>query len=435
LRKLEEKYPRELVVIGVHSGKFPAEKDTENIRKAVMRHGIRHPVVNDAEFKIFSAYGARGWPHLVLVDPEGAVVGQIGGEGHFEVLDTNISKLIETFDKQGKIDRKEIRFRMDEEKTAGLRFPAKIFASADRLFISDSGHHRIVIADHEGKVQAVVGTGKAGATDGAYDRAQFHRPHGLFAEGDWLYVADTENHLIRRVDLKEKRVDTLAGTGKQVYGDASGDARKVPLNSPWDVLVHAGGLYVAMAGNHAIWRMDLAKRTIGPFAGDGRETLEDGSNGSASFNQPSGLAILDGKLYVADSEVSGVREVDLDPEGETRTIVGTGLFKFGDVDGIGKAALLQHVMHVVAWEDRLLVADSYNHKIKTVTPKTRESRTFLGDGQRGADDGLKARFNEPGGLAIAGGKLFIADTNNHVIRVVELTTKKVSTLSIQLLEK
>ena len=216
-----------------------------------------------------------------------------------------------------------------------------------------------------------------------------------------------------------------------MYGSDSGEARKVPLNSPWDVIVKDGALYVAMAGNHAIWKMDLAKRVIGPFAGDGREMLEDGPHGSESFNQPSGLAILHGKLYVADSEVSGVREVDLDPEGNTRTIVGTGLFKFGDVDGVGNAALLQHVLHVVAWEDRLLVADSYNHKIKIVDPKTREAKTFLGDGKKGVDDGSKPRFNEPGGLAIVGNRLFVADTNNHKIRVVDLKRLVVQSLELQ----
>ena len=430
MRKLEEKFPRELAVIGVHSAKFTNEKDTENLRKAVLRHEIRHPVVNDADFKIFRAYGARGWPHLVLIDPEGRIVGQTGGEGNYEVLETNIKQLIEKFDKEGKIDRKELRFRIEEEKTAGLRFPGKVFATADRLFISDTGHHRIVIADHEGKVQAVVGSGTAGAKDGEFAVAQFHQPQGLTLDGDSLYVADVENHLVRRIDLKEKRVSTIAGTGKQVYGRDSGDARKVPLNSPWDVIVNGGVLYIAMAGNHAIWAMDLAKGTIGPFAGDGRETLEDGPHRSASFNQPSGLTIIGDKLYVADSEVSGVREVDLDPRGETRTVVGTGLFDFGDVDGVGDAARLQHVLHVAAWDGKLLVADAYNHKIKVIDPKTRESKTFLGDGKRGADDGAKSRFNEPAGLAIAGGKLFIADTNNHAIRVVDLASGKASTMAI-----
>ena len=431
MRKLEEKFPRELVVIGVHSGKFTAEKDTENIRKAVMRHGLKHPVVNDADFKIFSAYGARGWPHLVLVDPEGRIVGQTSGEGNYEVLENNISRLIEKFDKDKKLDRRELKFKMDEEKTAGLRFPAKVFATADRLYISDTGHHRIVVADHDGRVTEIIGAGSAGAADGPYDKAQFHQPHGVWVDEDKLYVADTENHVIRRVDLKQKKVETLAGTGKQVYGRDSGPARKVPLNSPWDVLVKGHDLYIAMAGNHAIWSMELLEGTIGPLAGDGRETLEDGPNPGASFNQPSGLTLLGGKLYVADSEVSGIREVSLGPNGETRTIVGTGLFKFGDEDGIGDRAKLQHVMHVVAWKDQLLVADSYNHKIKVVDPQTREAKTFLGDGQRGADDGEKPRFNEPCGLAILGDRLFVADTNNHKIRVVDLKSRAVQTLELK----
>ena len=418
-------------MIGVHSAKFANEKDTDNIRKAVMRHGIRHPVVNDADFKIFRAFGAGGWPHLVLVDPEGRLVGQVGGEGNYEVLESNIKSLVEKFDKQGKIDRTELRFKLEEEKTAGLRFPGKVFATADRLFISDTGHHRIVIADHEGRTQAVIGTGVAGSADGQFDKAQFHQPQGLFLDGDYVYVADVENHKIRRIDLKGKLVTTIAGTGKQVYGRESGDALKVPLNSPWDVIVKDGTLYIAMAGNHAIWAMDLAKGKIGPLAGDGREALEDGPHRRASFNQPSGLAILGDKLYVADSEVSGIREVDLDPKGETRTIVGTGLFDFGDVDGVGDAARLQHVLHVAAWNGKLLVADSYNHKIKLVDPKSRESKTFLGDGKRGAETGAKARFSEPAGLTVIAGKLFVADTNNHRIAIADLTTREVRTLELK----
>ena len=397
----------------------------------MLRHEIRHPVVNDSDFKIFKAFGARGWPHMVLVDPEGNMVGQVGGEGKYEVLDANIKRLVETFDKDGKIDRAEITFRLEEEKTPHLRFPGKIAATDDLLYIADSGHHRIVITDHAGEVKEVIGNGKAGSDDGEYSDAQFHQPQGLAVSGDELFVADTENHVLRRIDLKAKRVSTIAGTGKQVYGNRSGSAREVPLNSPWDVLLHESTLFIAMAGNHAIWSMDLAKGTIGPFAGDGRETLADGPHRRASFNQPSGLAVIGDKLYVADSEVSGVRELDLEPPGATRTVVGTGLFDFGDVDGVGDAARLQHVLHVSAWEGKLLVADAYNHKIKLLDPKTRAVKSFLGDGKRGSEDGDKPRFNEPSGLAVAGGRLYVADTNNHSIRVIDLARKTVSTLQIK----
>lgn len=388
-------------------------------------------MVNDADFKIFKAFGARGWPHMVLIDPEGNMVGQVGGEGKYEVLETNIKRLVESFDKDGKIDRAEISFRLEEEKTPHLRFPGKIAATEDLLYVSDSGHHRIVITDPSGQVKEVIGSGKPGLEDGPFASARFNQLQGLAARDDELFVADTENHVIRRIDLKGKRVTTIAGTGKQVYGNRSGPARAVPLNSPWDVALHGSTLFIAMAGNHAIWAMDLEKGTIAPFAGDGRETLEDGPHRRASFNQPSGLAIIGDKLYVADSEVSGVREVDLDPKGETRTVVGKGLFDFGDLDGVGDAARLQHVLHVAAWEGKLLVADAYNHKIKVLDPKRREVKTFLGDGKRGTDDGEKPRFNEPSGLAVIGGKLYVADTNNHLIRVIDLARKSVSTLQIR----
>jgi len=419
------------VVIGVHSAKFTNEKDSDNIRKAVMRHEIRHPVVNDADFKIFKAFNARGWPHFVLIDPEGNIAGQAGGEGIYDAFEKAIAKIVETFDKKGKIDRREIVFKVEEERTPQLRFPGKIAATADLLFISDTGHHRIVVTDHSGQVKEVFGSGTPGLQDGDAASARFNQPQGLCVRNQELFIADTENHVIRRIDLKEKRVSTIAGNGKQVYGEKSGEAKSVPLNSPWDVLVRGETLFIAMAGNHAIWALDLSTGTIGPFAGDGRETLQDGPHRQASFNQPSGLAALGDKLYVADSEVSGIREVDLNPQGETRTVVGTGLFDFGDVDGVGDAARLQHVLHVAAWEGKLLVADAYNHKIKRIDPKTRRVETFLGDGKRGADDGDQPRFNEPSGLAVVGGKLFVADTNNHAIRVVDLATRKVTTLAIK----
>jgi len=170
---------------------------------------------------------------------------------------------------------------------------------------------------------------------------------------------------------------------------------------------------------------------VEPHAGDSRERLKDGPLLSASFNQPSGLAVLNGKLYVADAEISGVREVDMDPEGSVRTLVGVGLFDFGDVDGVGDAVRLQHVLAVCADDNKILVADAYNHKIKMLDPATRRVTTLLGDGKQGSRDGVQPRFNEPSGLAVAGRTLFVADQNNHVIRRVDLDTMQVDTLDVR----
>jgi sugar lactone lactonase YvrE len=163
-----------------------------------------------------------------------------------------------------------------------------------------------------------------------------------------------------------------------------------------------------MAGSHQIWTVDTNGEAA-PFAGSAAEAIVDGPRASSAFAQPSGLATDGASLLVADSESSAIRRIDLE-SGDVRTIVGTGLFDFGLRDGVGDEARLQHPLGI-AWRDGLLyIADAYNGAIRIVDPRTREATTWLG-----ADAGLW----EPGGLAIAGDRVWIADTNNH--RIVRAT--------------
>jgi hypothetical protein len=433
LKRLERKYAKELMVIGVHSAKFTNEKDSDAIRNAILRHGLEHPVVNDAEFKIFRAYGAKGWPHFVLVDPEGGLVGQTGGEGRYDVLDGAIAKLVRAFDE--KIDRKPRTFTLEKSKVkdGALSYPGKIVATAERLYIADTNHNRIVVADPAGKVLEVVGGSEEGFKDGDFKAARFFQPQGLALRGESLFVADTENHSIRKIDFETKTVKTIAGTGKQRWSiDVSGPGTTVGLNSPWDLALEGTNLFIAMAGNHQIWKLDLKSGVVGPFSGSGHEDIEDGAHAKAKYAQPSGLSIMNGKLYVADSEVSGLREVDLDSAGGARTIVGMGLFEFGDKDGAGDEVRMQHVIGVHGAGGKLYVCDSYNHKIKRVGPGTRAVTTLYGSGHPGHQDGdgQGAEFWEPGGLAVAGERLYVADTNNHAVRVVDLRSGEVRTLAI-----
>jgi hypothetical protein len=430
LHRLERKYPKELVVIGVHSAKFENEKDSESIRQAILRHDLEHPVVNDANFAIFNAYGARGWPHFTLIDPEGNIIGSTSGEGNYETFVKAIDATIRKFD--AKIDRKEKTWALEKAKeTPGaLAFPGKILATASRLFIADSHHNRVVITDLSGRIQDAVGGPEEGLQDGSYAQARFNAPQGLALREETLYVADCDNHAIRAVDLRSKTVKTVAGTGKQQWHGPGGSALEAGLNSPWDLAIDGDRLFIAMAGNHQIWLLDLAAARIGPFSGSGGEKLLDGPHPSACFSQPSGLSLGNGHLYVADAEVSGVREVDLDPKGKVRTLLGTGLFDFGDKDGVGDEARQQHVMGVLWHQGQLYIADAYNHKIKVVNPSTRAVRTFLGDGTKGKSDGKAARFQEPSGLSAWGDRLYIADTNNHQIRICDLKTGAVSTLPV-----
>jgi sugar lactone lactonase YvrE len=435
LKKLEAKYANQLVVIGVHSAKFQNEKETENIRRIILRYEIEHPVYNDSEYAVWQSYGVRAWPTQVLIDPAGYVIGGVSGEGHYEVIDQAIAKTIEEFRKKGELNEEPLKLVLERAKVGELplAFPGKIHADAsrDRLFIADSNHNRIVITKLDGTLVETVGTGETGAVDGAFDKATFYRPQGLALAGDNLYVADTENHLIRRVDLKSRTVETIAGTGQQSREYfQTGQARSVALSSPWDLQLVGRTLYIAMAGPHQIWQMDLDKNEVSTFAGSGREARLDGQLLKSGFAQPSGIA-TDGKtLYVADSESNIIRAIDI-AEGTVKTLVGGDLFEFGDVDGSGDDVRLQHPLGLISFGDKLLIADTYNHKIKQLDPKRKSVTSLLGTGKPGQSDGTSPSFYEPGGLALANDTLYIADTNNHAFRVADLKTKATSTLRIK----
>jgi thiol-disulfide isomerase/thioredoxin len=440
LAKLEKKYKNELVVIGVHSAKFENEKVTENIRKAILRYEISHPVVNDASMKIWRNYEVSSWPTLYVIDPEGYVVARGAGEGLYEGLDRAVAKLIEVHKAKKTLDEKPRRFelaRFSEKGDSPLFFPGKILADgpSKRLFIADSTHHRIVITDLEGKKIAIAGDGEPGWIDGPFDKAQFNDPQGMALKGETLYVADRKNHLIRALNLKERTVATVAGTGKQGQNREFGGAPlRTGLNSPWDLHLRGDTLYIALAGNHQIWTLNLTKQELEPYAGNGAERITDGAfAGRSSFAQPSGLASDGNVLYVADSEGSVIRLVGLDGKGEVKTFIGyecrDNLFDFGDKDGVGDAVRLQHALGVAFHDGKLYIADTYNSKIKVVDPAKQSCTTLLGGEREGWLAG--PLFNEPAGLSVAGDKMYVADTNAHRIRVVDLKTKKVSTLKLQ----
>ena len=441
LAKLEEKYKNELVVIGVHTAKFDAERDTENIRRKVREYRIKHPVVNDANQVIWRHFGVQSWPTLVLLDANGKYLGGVSGEGHYDELDQVIGKLVQQHKAKGDLNLTPLKFSAEMERPSNgpLLFPGKVLADSKgkRLFVSDTGHNRIIQTDLEGANPIVIGDGEQGFEDGAFEKARFNRPQGMCLDGEMLYVADTENHAIRALDLKEHGVATIAGIGSQSPRmqaiPFSGPAKATALSSPWDIVRIPGerALYIAMAGPHQIWRLDLDSYAIGVFAGSGYENILDGPPDSARFAQPSGLATDGENLYVADSEVSGVREITGIPSKEpfVRTIVGTGLFDFGDRDGRGPIVRLQHCLGVAYGDGHLYIADSYNNKIKVCTPKTQSVKSLVGSHKPGDSDD-PPHFYEPGGLSVAGSNLYVADTNNHKIRVVDLKTNAVKTLAL-----
>lgn len=475
LRELERRYADRLVVIGVHSAKFPEEQATEAVRQAVRRHGIRHPVVNDAAFQIWQAYACRAWPTLMFIDPRGKVIGRHEGEFEAGQLARVIEAMLAEFEANGWLSPEPLELgdagpaaQMAPAEAGPLAFPGKVLADRrgrGHVTIADSNHHRLVImglAVMDGAVHHVVGGPDPGLQDSLPAEARFNWPQGMAIDERTgvLYVADTENHCIRRVSPADGRVTTIAGTGRQARELVQGgEAREVDLSSPWDLALlpdptagpplepgshedphdDRGVLFIAMAGLHQLWALDLARGIIGPYAGSGREALVDGPREAACFAQPSGLSLdlVHRRLFVADSETSALRVIELDT-GQVATLIGAGLFEFGDIDGPAETARLQHPLGVCYWHDdprgpSVLIADTYNHKIKRYDLLFREVRTLVGAGApAGYEDGPaeQARFSEPGGLSLAGNQLFVADTNNHRVRVVNLQTLDTGTLAI-----
>ena len=435
LRKLERKYAEELTVIGVHSAKFPNEKEKENLYKAVQRHELEHPVVNDAEFLVWQQFTCRAWPTMMFIDPAGKVIGKHEGEISFDDLDRLLGSMVAEFDAAGLLQRGRLALDPSPEPDTPLSFPGKVLVNeaSNRLFIADTNHNRIVVATPDGQVTQVIGSGSAGLVDGDFAAAQFNHPQGMTLQGDTLYVADTENHALRALDLGQGTVTTIAGTGQQGRrGTDMGPGLGTELASPWDVVHNDGKLYVAMAGCHQLWVMNLDEGTIGPYAGTGGESITDGLLAQATLAQPSGITTDSNRLYFADSETSSIRSAELDPKGRVRTIVGLGLFEFGDRDGEGHLVRLQHPLGITVHEGMLYITDSYNHKIKQIDPIHRRANTLVGLGHAGMADGGPgvAAFSEPGGLSIAAGKMYIADTNNHLIRVADMATWQVTTLEL-----
>ena len=436
LRKLERKYASELVVVGVHSAKFPTEKETDSLIAAVRRCELEHPVINDAEFRVWQQYSCRAWPTLMFIDPRGNVIGKHEGELTFEQFDQLLGGMVAEFDELGIMRRSPLPTTPPRGPESDLSFPGKVLAdeTGGRLFIADTNHNRIVVSSFYGDVRQVIGSGEEAFIDGPLAVSAFNHPQGMAIDGDVLYVADTENHAIRRIDLEAGVVETIAGTGEQGYernGRRLGSS--YALSSPWDVVLHNGVIYIAMAGIHQLWSLELETGMVGPYAGSGREAITDGPLATSALAQPSGITTDGERLYFADSETSSIRNCDLSPGGSVRTLIGLGLFEFGDVDGEDFRVRMQHPIGITHHDGVLYVADTYNHKIKRVLPKTRSAFTVAGTGSPGHVDGpfAQARFAEPSGLSITNGKMYIADTNNHSIRVADMETSEVATLQLE----
>lgn len=418
MRKLEERFASEIVVIGVHSGKYHAERVTDRIRHASRRLGAEHPIVNDRQFRVWRSHAVSAWPTLVVIDPAGYVVGAHVGEFTSEMLAPFIDSMIAAADLKGTLDRKPFVLNPDPEATGVmLRYPGKVTIDGQRFAISDSGNNRVIVGNLSTGGRAMTTVREIGGVLGFADgRApMFNSPQGLCFRGDVLYVADAGNHAIRAIDLESGEVTTIAGNGRQLRTRADREERA--LSSPWDVTVRDEMLYIAMAGTHQIWTLDLSTGALRVHAGSGGEDIRDGRGTEALLAQPMGITSGKNVLYFADAESSAIRSADFESQPNIRTITGTGLFDFGDVDGNGDDVRMQHQQSVaVAPNGKLLVADSYNDSLKWLDPQSRSATTWV------------TGLNEPSGVTCGDSYAYVADTNAHRIATVAYDTGDVGEL-------
>jgi len=461
-----------VVVLGVHSAKFNNEKLHTNILSAVLRYDICHAVVNDPNAIIWNQMSIQCWPTFVIISPEGKVLLYLVGEGHRDVLLKFVDIALEYYKGKDCISNHDIPIKLARHSLISevLQFPGKLAVSptGNEITIADTGHHRIIVVTKNGIITHTIGTGQPGLRNGSFDIVQFNSPQGLVWNKQCIYVADTENHALRKINLETYEVSMISGTGVQGNDkDGGKDACKQEISSPWDVLIGpAPGtdvtctdencLYIAMAGTHQIWcyfledgpwlkKSSQKQHVCLRFAGSGNEENRNNSYPhKAAFAQPSGFTLATVKeqkvLYIADSESSSVRKVDVKTGVVTACVGGeldpTNLFAYGDVDGKGVVAKLQHPL-AVAYNPKdglVYVADSYNHKLKVIDPVSLICTTLAGTGHAGYKDGsfASAEFNEPGDICFnsSSSTLYVADTNNHKIRIVDLEKKTVSTLLI-----
>lgn len=422
LRVIEAKYHDGLSVISIHTPKFDQEREPGNVLKAVNRMHMRHPVANDADWVAWRQFGIQAWPSVAILDADGRVAGVVAGEGQREQIDGLVHALLDDAANRDISFYEPMQPVSRPEPRTALSFPSKVMVTETALFVADSGHNRILECNHDGRVIRQIGSGTPAYLDGKFGEAAFQDPQGMALIKDMLYVADRGNHCVRRVHMITGEVDTVAGNG--VHGRPPTqdytEPTQVSLNSPWGLVAAGEKLLISMAGQHQIWALDLGRKRLNLYSGTGKIGRDDGDGMFATFAKPTGLSYANQVLYVADADGSAIRAVRSD--GRVQTLIGAGLYEFGDVDGLPANVRLQYPMDLAADANGqvLWVVDTYNNKLKAVS--------LRGGGAKSIN--LPYKFNQPSGVACLPGKLFIANSGAHEVVRIETANGQVTRLPI-----
>jgi len=317
---------------------------------------------------------------------------------------------------------------------ARLNEPRGVFIdTSGAIYIADTKNHKIRWINASGRIRPIAGTGASGNAGDGGDAlsALLNEPSGIFKDATDLYIADTKNHKIRKVNLSTNIISRIAGSENSIYGDAGdgGDALLALLNEPISIFKDGTDLYIADTKNHKIRKVD-ASGIISTIAGtgDAGNTGDGAAATLARLNEPNNMVFFSGELYIADTKNHIIRKVDT--SGDISTIVGGGVLGDG---GFARLARLNEPNGVFKDDTDLYIADARNHRIRKIDLLTNIITTIAGTGVSGdtGDGGVAtlAQLNEPRSVFKDGSDVYIADTKNHKIRKVNLSSNIISTIA------
>lgn len=390
LRPIQELFADELVVVGVHTPRFPAEADHATVADAVAALAIAHPVVDDAALALWKAYGAEEWPTVVLVSPAGEIAGMVSGDDCGEVLEAAVAEVLEASTVTARVRRRPVVLDPPLLPKGPLAFPGKVACSPDGrlLAVADTAHDQVLVCSLDGVVlEAHTG---------------FLRPQGVRFDLSDVVVCDT-------------LADRVVRTGGEVLADS--------VVSPWDLVSDGRSWVIAEAGGNRLMRVRPGELRARLVAGTGAEGAVDGPAEKAELSQPSGVTYTAAGVVFVDAGGSALRTVVEDRRGATvSTLVGDGRLGCGDADGPGDVAGLQFPLGVAA-DPRsagapIYVADTYNDAIRVWEDGRLRTLSVRG-------------LRRPGGIDVLGdGRLVVADTGNHRIVLVDPSTGAVTPIDV-----
>ncbi|MFM6973452.1 MAG: hypothetical protein ACKOXJ_07630, partial [Alphaproteobacteria bacterium] len=427
-KKLQDKYPNLLTIIGVHYPTFENEKNYLSVKKAIIRNEIDYPVINDASLELSKKFDVKKSSTMLLFGLNGKI---LYNSNNFEDINEFYEKISKTISKNKlSINRDELPIVLEKNTSISniLDGPKKmIFVDKfsykniefPAIFIANTGNNSIIISKLSGEIIYKIGSGISGFENGEFSKAKFSKPQSMLYSNNKLYIADTGNNSIRVADFEAQTISTLIGNGNQGSPILSKriNAEDTELNHPSDLefFPSKNSLVINNSGTNQILVYDLDKKDIAVLAGNSQGDDVDGIYPNNSLNNVADMAVHNKKLYLIQSKNGLIKSLNID--GELVTINANNPIK------------LQNPNAIIVDDSGVYIADSFNHSIKKYDLTTNQITKIAGN-NRGEEIGDKTQFDEPSGMVAFIDKIYVSDTNNNRILMVNKANATSSLLDI-----